>query len=171
LKRDFPFPWREPENSAPSYLMARNTESVVQASILTFLALYEVDAVPIDAGGRRQRGRMIGAAAAAGVDLKGVQNTKTGRAIPAGFADIEATLAPNGRALYIEVKAPRWLNSGGRQIKAAGKATDDQLAFLQSKFDRGAIVLVAWSCNEVWEYLSAELRANKEYLGKQRARA
>src|SRR6266404_8972799 len=95
----YPFPWKfEGYRYGDLYLMQQVTEEQVQKQILELLALYEVDAIPIDAGGRRQRGRMMGAAKAAGIDLAGVQNVKTGRAIPAGFADVEATLAPAGRS-------------------------------------------------------------------------
>jgi hypothetical protein len=133
--------------------MQQPTEDQVQRSILDLLAIYKVDAAPIDAGGKRARGRMMGAARDAGVDLAGVENTKTGRAIPAGFADLEATLAPDGRSLYIEVKAPAWLASNGHVARPAGKPSAEQLAFLKSKHDRGAIVLVAWSSLDVENHL------------------
>ena len=124
--------------------------------------MYRVDAVPIDAGGRRQRGRMMGAAKAAGVALGGIQNVKTGRAIPAGFADLEATLAPEGRSLYTEVKAPRWIDSNGGIIRPAGKPSAEQLEFLLSKYVRGAIVMVAWSAVRRGRLSSAAARAEQE---------
>jgi hypothetical protein len=139
-------------------------ESFVQAQILELLALYRVDAVPIDAGGRRQRGRMMGAAKAAGMNLRGIQNVKTGHAIPKGFADLEATLAPEGRSLYIEVKAPRWIDENGSVIRPAGKPSTEQLAFLLSKHARGAVVMVAWSAFEVDEFLLPLLERNKRAL-------
>lgn len=161
---DFPFPWTEPKLLPSLYLMQCLTESHVQTQIIELLEMYRVDAVPIDAGGRRQRGRMIGAAKAAGVNLGGIQNVKTGRAIPKGFADLEATLAPEGRSLYIEVKAPRWINGDGVMIRPAGKATAEQLEFLLSKHARGAVVMVAWSAFEVDEYLRPQMERNKKAL-------
>jgi len=160
----FPFPWKEPKRLPWLYLMQCLKESFVQAQILELLLMYRVDAVPIDAGGRRQRGRMMGAAKAAGVALGGIQNVKTGRAIPAGFADLEATLAPEGRSLYIEVKAPRWIDSNGGIIRPAGKPSAEQLEFLLSKYVRGAIVMVAWSAFDVDDYLRPQLERNKKAL-------
>jgi hypothetical protein len=139
-------------------------ESFVQAQIIELLEIYRVDAIPIDAGGRRQRGRMMGAAKAAGVNLCGIQNVKTGRAIPKGFADLEATLAPEGRSLYIEVKAPRWIDGTGSVIRPAGKPSDEQLEFLLSKHVRGALVMVAWSAFDVDAYLRPQMERNKRAL-------
>jgi hypothetical protein len=140
------------------------TESQVQAQILELLAAYRVDAVPIDAGGRRQRGRMMVAAKSWGLDIGRVINVKTGGAIPKGFADLEATLAPKGRSLYIEVKAPRWINADGSLVRQAGKPSDEQLAFLMSKHVRGALVMVAWSSMEVAAHLAEALLENKKAL-------
>lgn len=160
-KESWPFPWKfDGSRYGDLYLMNQVTEAQVQKDILAMLALYKVDAVPIDAGGRRQRGRMMGAAKAAGVNLAGVQNVKTGAAIPAGFADLEATLAPEGRSLYIEVKAPAWIDGKNKVIRRAGKASPEQLEFLLSKYERGAIVLVAWSSQDVEDYVP-ELDLNR----------
>lgn len=140
------------------------TEGQVQKDIVTLLDSYDVDAVPIDAGGRRQRGRMMGAAKTAGIDLRGIQNVKTGAAIPAGFADIEATLAPDGISLYIEVKAPRWVGADGKVARREGRPSEEQLAFLLAKHMRGAIVLVAWSAQEVQIHLGDRLEQNRRSL-------
>jgi hypothetical protein len=162
----WPFPWQFDRALYPDlYLMSRVSEGRVQTDIVDFLQLYKIDAVPIDAGGRRQRGRMMGAARAAGVDLAGVQNVKTGRAIPAGFADIEATLAPTGRALYIEVKAPAWIYPGTKKLlRSAGRPTNDQLEFLLSKYERGALVMVAWSAADVERWFGKYLQRNRSAL-------
>lgn len=165
MSEKYPFPWEfDRSRYREIYLFSCITEANVQADILELLQTYRVDGVPIDAGGRRQRGRMMGAAKAAGIDLAGVQNVKTGRAIPAGFADIEATLAPGGRSLYIEVKAPAWLNSKRKIARAAGRPSAEQLEFLLSKHRRGAIVLVAWSSKDVENYIRLELGINLRAL-------
>ena len=66
-KEYFPFPVLfERERYSELYLMSRVTEKQVQKDILAYLHSYNVDAVAIDAGGRRQRGRMMAAAHAAG---------------------------------------------------------------------------------------------------------
>jgi hypothetical protein len=165
MTESWPFLWKfDPARYGDLYLMQQVTEGQVQKEILALLALYGVDAVPIDAGGRRQRGRMMGAAKAAGVDLAGVQNVKTGAAIPAGFSDLEATLAPGGRSLYIEVKAPMWLGANNKILRRAGKPSDEQLEFLLSKHKRGAIAFVAWSDRDVENYIRAELDLNRRSL-------
>lgn len=146
------------------YLISCITETRVQADIVELLRSYRVDVVAIDAGGRRQRGRMMAAAKAAGVSLAGVQNAKTGAAIPKGFADLEATLAPLGRALYIEVKAPSWMDLGKRITRKAGEPSLEQLDFLMAKYQRGAIVLVAWSAQDIESYLLAELQTNRRAM-------
>src|ERR1700682_3544445 len=165
MSRTWPFPCTfERMNYRDLYLMSCITETQVQSAILELFQLFKVDGVPIDAGGRRQRGRMTGAAHAAGIDLAGVQNVKTGRAIPGGFADLEATLAPEGRALYIEVKAPQWIDELGRVIRVAGKASDAKLMFLLSKHERGALVMVAWSAGDVDRWFGKFLRQNQNAL-------
>ncbi|MBZ5700277.1 MAG: hypothetical protein LAN84_00360 [Acidobacteriia bacterium] len=162
MSEAYPFPWKfEGYKYSDFYLMRQITEAQVQADILAMLALFDVDAVPIDAGGRRQRGRMMGAARAAGVNLAGIQNVKTGAAIPAGFADLEATLAPDGRSLYIEVKAPAWIDEKKKIIRRAGQPSKEQLEFLVEKHRRGAIVLVAWSAKDVEDYVAAQLHLNR----------
>ena len=162
MSDSYPFPWEFLRaRYTDHYLMMKVTEAQVQKEILELLALYDVDAVPIDAGGRRQRGRMMGAAKAAGVELAGVQNVKTGAAIPAGFADLEATLAPSGRSLYIEVKAPAWIDAKKHIVRRAGEASAQQLEFLLAKHLRGAVVLVAWSARDVEACLAENLRVNR----------
>lgn len=164
LMPEFPFPWRYVGARYPDvYLMSCVTEAQVQSDILALMAAYRVDAVPIDAGGRRQRGRMIRAAADRGIDLRGVRATSGGE-IPSGFADLSGTLAPNGRSLYIEVKAPAWLDANRKVIRKAGQATPEQLEFLLEKHRRGALVLVAWSATDVELFCGNAIRANRGAL-------
>jgi hypothetical protein len=167
-----PFPWRfDRDRYSNLYLMRHVSEDQVQNDILHLLHTYQVDACPIDAGGRRQRGRFMGAARDAGVDLGGIQNVKTGRAIPSGFADLEATLAPNGRAVYIEVKAPLWINADEAVVRAAGVASIEQLEFLVSKYERGAFVMVAWSSQDVEKHAGHLLQENRNHLTGKSANA
>jgi hypothetical protein len=168
----YPFPWRFEGYRYPDlYLLSQVDEARVQADIVEMLHAYHVDAVPIDAGGRRQRGRMMAAARSAGIALGGIQNVKTGAAIPAGFADLEATLAPTGRALYIEVKAPAWLDAQKKIIRRAGQPSPEQIEFLLAKHHRGALCMVAWSSADVEQYLGAHLQANWQEMQSQRGGA
>jgi hypothetical protein len=161
----YPFPWKfEGYKYSDLYLMRQVSEAQVQADIVAFLAAFAVDAVPIDAGGRRQRGRMMGAAKKAGIDLAGISTVKTWYSIPAGFSDLEATLAPAGRSLYIEVKAPAWIDAKKKIIRRAGQPSIEQLDFLLAKHQRGACVLVAWSSKDVEDYVAAQLHLNRRAL-------
>jgi hypothetical protein len=165
VTESWPFSWKfEGYKYSDLYLMSQITEAQVQEDILSVLALYDVDAVPIDAGGRRQRGRMMGAAKKSGIDLAAISNAKTWYSIPAGFSDLEATLAPAGRSLYVEVKAPAWLDGKKKVIRRAGQPSKEQLEFLLSKHQRGACVLVAWSSQDVEDYVAAQLHLNRRSL-------
>lgn len=161
MTEPYPFPWKfEGYRYSDLYLMSQLTEAQVQKNILELMAAFDVDAVPIDAGGRRQRGRMMAAAKAADATAS-FKRLKLGAEIPPGFSDLEATLAPEGRSLYIEVKAPAWIDEKKKIIRRAGQPTLDQLQFLLSKHQRGALVLVAWSANDVENYLGPKLELNR----------
>jgi len=165
VKESYPFPWQfDPKRYRAHYLMSSLPEARVQADIVELLTRYRVDVMAIDAGGRRQRGRMMAAAAASGVDLGGIQHVKTGSAITKGFSDLEATLAPLGRALYIEVKAPAWIDGESKITRKAGEPSQEQLDFLLEKYRRGALVLVAWASADVENYLLSELEMNRRAL-------
>jgi len=156
----YPFPWKfEGYRYSDLYLMRQIDEAQVQREIVTLLEAFDIDAVPIDAGGRRARGRMMAAAKSAGIELGSIAHAKTGHAIPAGFSDLIATLAPSGRGIFIEVKAPAWIGTDKKIIRRAGAPSQEQLDFLLSKHDRGALVLVAWSSLDVEEYLGKEALA------------
>jgi hypothetical protein len=161
----YPFPWEfRRERYDELYLMSCVKESRVQADIISALKNYRVQGFPVDAGGRRARGVLIASASAAGVPFGALANVKTGGAIPKGFADLESTLAPDGRSLYIEVKAPMWCDVSMHVIRQAGFASQEQLDFLLEKHKRGAVVMIAWSAKEVVEFLGPLLVANRKAL-------
>ena len=162
----YPFPWRfDPRNYSELYLLSNVTEAQIQADIVKTLKSFRIDAMPIDAGGRRARGALMGAAKTAGLEIGSLASVKTGNAIPGGFADLEATLAPSGRSLYIEVKAPVCLTVNLSILRPAGKPTAEQLAFLLEKHNRGALVLVAWAVTDVVKFLGPRLAENRKALG------
>lgn len=160
-----PFPFKFDRDNYPAhYLASHVSEAQVQADILQLLHAYKVDAVAVDAGGRRARGRMMAIATAAGIEARSIGRVGLGGEIPAGFADLEATLAPNGRGFYIEVKAPAWTDARGRIQATAGAATEEQISFLFSKWRRGALVLVAWSIDDVMRYAGNALKENSRLM-------
>ena len=161
----YPFPHKfDRTNYSDFYLMHRMSETDVVKDIMHLLLSYRVDAAIIDAGGRRARGQLAAAAKTAGLDIGKLPHLKTGNGIPKGFADIEATLAPDGRSLYIEVKQPRCINQCGKVEHHEGEPSPDQLEFLREKHARGALVMVAWSADDVEHYLLAELQRNRRAM-------
>jgi hypothetical protein len=162
---NYPFPWQfKPKNYSDLYLMSCVPESQVQRDIVQLLKTYRIDAVEVDAGGRRARGRVAAMASSLGLETGRLAAARTGGEIPRGFSDLEATLAPSGRALYIEVKAPAWCDQGRRFLRSAGAPTEEQLEFLLAKHKRGAVVLVAWSAEDVRGFLGPLLVANRKAL-------
>jgi hypothetical protein len=158
----YPFPHKFVRgNYREYYLMQGMSENDVVRDIVALLQSYKVDAAIIDAGGRRARGRLMAAAKTAGLELGKLAQLKTGGGIPKGFADIEATLAPDGRSLYIEVKQPLCLSACGKVRLEAGEPSREQLEFLREKQLRGALVMVAWAADDVEHHLETELKRNR----------
>lgn len=158
----YPFPHKFVRASYPDfYLTHRLTEADVITDIMQLLESYGVDAAIIDAGGRRVQGRLATAAKSRGMDISKFPHLKSDNAITKNYADIEATLAPDGRALFIEVKQPRYINQCGKVERHEGEPSHEQLEFLRRKQTRGALVMVAWSADDVEHYLQAELRRNR----------
>lgn len=166
LAPSYPFPWKWDRTRYPdSYLVQRFSEETVQDAIIAELEFWRIDVIAIDAGMKRARGKMAQAAKRNGVDVSKILNFKGG-GLPAGFSDLHGTLAPEGTALYIEVKAPAWIDpdNSSRVICEAGKPTAEQLFFLDSKHSRGAISLVAWSVDDVMRALLGRADRNRAAL-------
>lgn len=163
------YPWKfDRSNYRNEYLVQQFSEEQVQNAILAELHFWRIDAVPIDAGMKRARGRILGAARRVGQNVSQIVNFKNG-GLPVGFSDLHGTLAPEGIALYIECKAPAWIDPHypARIIREAGKPTEEQLVFLDSKHSRGAIVLVAWSVSDVIRVLGDRMDKNRAAVGSQ----
>lgn len=127
------------------YLLSCISEADVQSAITDYLAAEGIPYAVVDAGAKRLRGRC---------------GSGGGGAAPSGFPDITGVL-PGGRALYIEVKAPQWrrLNNANRAVveRSAGEPSRDQLHFLDAMHEAGALVMVAWSVEEVIEEVQAAM--------------
>lgn len=163
----YPFPHEfDAKKYSEHYLLSHVPESGVQASILDLLWKFKVDAIPIDAGVEHVRGavynRLLRQTKLLPGEIMSILRGGIGSELPPGHSDLAATLAPEGRSLYIEVKAPAWINERGKIVRSAEKPTQEQLDFLLSKFKRGAIVMVAYSIDDVANYLDAQLRRNFE---------
>ena len=171
---DYPFPHKfDRSRYKPFYLMRHLSESEVQAEIVSQLRALNVDVIAIDAGGKKTRGLLMSRAKQWGGTFDPtLLSTKTDLK---GFPDLEATLAPDGRALYIEVKAPEWIeptmeigetafDRKYRTVRKAHKATPEQLDFLLAKHKRGAFVLVAWSVTDVFDHVGNYVERNSKVM-------
>jgi hypothetical protein len=164
IGHNFPYAFSRAEYTE-FYLLSRVTEAQVQGSIIEMLGTWRIDVVAIDAGLRRARGRMIAHALERGQDVRSVAALSMGVEIPAGYVDLNGTLAPDGKGFFIEVKAPAWIDPSTKKIiREAGKATEEQLAFLDSKDERGAIAMVAWSVDDVVKIMGNRLQLNLDSL-------
>lgn len=166
ISHSYPFPWKfDRTRYSNNYLVQQFSEQMVQDGILAELQFWGIDAIAIDAGMKRARGRMIQAAKSRGVDVTSIVNFKAG-GIPAGWPDLHATLSPDGVGLYIEVKPPAWIDPDdySKIIREAGTPTAEQLSFLDSKHKRGAIALVAWSVDDVMRALGDRADRNRAAL-------
>jgi len=161
---DYPFPHEfDAGKYSAYYLLSDVPESDVQAAILGLLRSFKVDAIAVDAGAKGLRRTLLARMRRAGFPMQAIAALLSGglgSEIPAGHSDIAGTLAPSGRSLYIEVKKPATIDGGGNVIERQGQPTQEQLDFLLSKYKRGAIVMIAYSIDDVSEFLADDLRRN-----------
>jgi hypothetical protein len=163
---NYPFLHKFDRTNYSMYYLARQlSEAQVQAEIVDQLRALWVDVIAIDAGGKKTRGMMLARAKDSGAAFNpALMSTKTDLK---GFPDLEATLAPEGRALYIEVKAPEWIEPDRtlyRSVRKAHKPTQEQLDFLYAKQQRGALVLVAWSVTDVFDHVGHYINRNSNAM-------
>jgi hypothetical protein len=163
----YPFPatW-DTSRYTRSFLMADQKEEEVQAAIVEQLATLGLELDHTDAGGKRARGQIQrllrrgghGEIASQAAAIKGAT------CLPSGFADLHGTLAPLGRAVYIEVKRPGLFDQAGRCLRKPELPRQDQLDFLSKKHRAGAIVGVAWSASDAIAILRPYLGAHCGHL-------
>ena len=138
----YPFPHTYVDRPDRAHqLLGRITEATIEKAILHMLACKNILAWPQDAGGKR----FHAIAGSASGHRGGIHS------LPQGWPDILALL-PGGRMMMIEVKRPPYM-SGKRRIPE-GKPTQIQLETLLKLHKQGALVLVAWSCQDVLEALN-----------------
>jgi hypothetical protein len=126
-----------------AYLLMGWSESKVQGEIVRHLKARFNPVRVIDSGAKQLRASSGGFSGGAGAAASGVP-------------DVTAVL-PGGRALWLEIKAPAWIEPGKakkyRQVRAAGKPSTEQLHFLDAAAAAGAVVGIAWHLNDVIEIL------------------
>lgn len=142
------------------YLRRGFSEANVQLVVLARLRQLGCWAHIVDAGAALLRGRAVGALRRAGASTAALVG-RTG--IAAGISDILG-IAPDGRPLFVEVKAPAWLAPSSltrrlTQRRAAGAPSEDQIAFLLEAERRGAVAGIAWAASDVDAILESARRA------------
>jgi hypothetical protein len=145
-----------------AYLYGRVSEKQVQSDIIQMLALrFRLTAYSIDSGGQGMRGAVYRSIIRSGVSVSLaraiVGNLDGIPPAPVGHPDLVTSLAPSGRAIYIEVKRPAGILPDGKIIQQAGSPSPEQLSFLDKKYREGCIVGVAWSANDVVEIIGIDL--------------
>lgn len=178
---DFPFPYRfDPARYPRALLFGGLDEARIQADIAEALRLLRITPDWVDSGAKAMRGkawgalmRLLGSLGIHGPKAEAmarpVLNSLGGvSAADKGRSDLSGVLAPNGRAWFIEVKAPPQLDPAtGNILKPAGKPSPEQIAYLLEKHQQGAIVGVAWSVDDALAILGdAAIRAHKEAVAK-----
>lgn len=174
---DYPFLHRfDHARYRRAYLFGCVDEARVQKDISEALRDLLISPDWVDSGAKALRGklwgslmRLLGSMGVTGPRAESmarpVLNSLGGvTAADKGRPDLSGVLAPNGRAWFIEVKAPAHLDpTSGNVLESAGKPSPEQLAFLLEKHRAGAIVGVAWSVEDALEILGIEnIKAHKE---------
>lgn len=129
------------------YLLSSGPENEFQKAVLELLVAEGILALVVDVGGKKLRGQAFRSLRAAGALVKGGP-----LAVLGGLTDIVGPLLWNGRALYLEIKAPAWWTPGCRKewrtVRSAGAPSEEQLAFMDTMHAAGALVGVAWSVDD-----------------------
>ena len=150
-----------------SYLMAGLSEDQVQTEILQELKRRGLVLTVTDAGRRKTRGQIGRKAAAMGLgrdavrELSGVQGTD---GLEAGYSDLSGNLAPVGRGVFLEVKAPGRFGPSGECLDRPGMPSPEQIDFLREKGRTGCIVGVVWSFQDALRILGPHLDAHAAFL-------
>lgn len=138
------------------YLLHGPDEATVQAQIIQALKPLRVVVWETDAGGKKTLGRLSRALHSMPI-LKRLIPAILAAArgfLPAGHSDLTGYM-PDGRAIFLEVKAPEKINTKGTQERPAGKPTPEQLSFLDPAAAAGCVVGVVWSPWDAVEIIRA----------------
>ena len=163
----FPFPhtW-DTARYARALQMGGQSEDEVQLEIIQEIGSLGMVLWHTDAGDKKARGRVQKLLRGAGhTDLaKDAAKVKGTSGLPAGFSDLHGALAPYGRAVYLEVKRPGLFDQVGKCLRKPGLPTPEQLEFLLSMHNLGAVVGVVWSLSDALAILRPHLGAHCGHL-------
>lgn len=131
-------------------------ETAVQLGVVATLEAAGVLAFPMDAGAAKLRGRAAAVLARSMVPECRAALHGLGGGAAAGLPDVLGVLRPSGRCVAVEVKRPELVERNGdgwRRLRAPGRVSADQAAWLASLERAGALVCVAWDEADVEELL------------------
>ena len=148
----------DPSRYRRAYLYGGQLESEVQSDVVDALTISKIDAEVIDAGAKTIRGKISRMCSSLGLPqptiMRIMNSIKSVGAAETGRADLSGCLAPNGRAFFLEIKAPAKLDPvTGKVLRSAGHASDEQIAYLDKKHAEGAIVGIAFGIDDAFEIL------------------
>jgi hypothetical protein len=152
-------------------LLGGPSEAEIQSGIVEALKISRIDVEIVDSGSNKLRlafGRVlhsVGLPVEMVTRILGLIRNVAPSSDP-GRTDLSGVLAPDGRGFFIEVKAPAKIDPvSGNVVRTAGKATPDQLTYMDRKHAHGAIVGVAWSIDDAFEIIgSSNLLAHQQAL-------
>jgi len=131
------------------------SEEMIEKTILESLRVRGIMAQKIDAGGKAMRGKLIQVLRRYGIrpDIANAIAAQVFGSAPRGWLDITGVL-PGGRAMFVEVKQPEWLevsDKTGRLIqkRPAGAPEPAQLDFMERMHRQGALVGCAWDAGDL----------------------
>ena len=160
VERPFLSTWSR-DRYTPLYLAWGPSEETVQTDIMGALQTLRIRAWVTDAGAKGVRGRLSSLLRSLPVPpkLHALILSAVHAVLPVGHPDI-AGFMPDGRALYLEVKAPEQVDpKTGKSLRPAGKPSAHQLAFLDGADSAGCVVGIVWSNKDAIEIIKAATRA------------
>lgn len=157
--------WDRSRYPAPARFQIPRDERDVQLGVVATLKAAGVLAFPVDAGFAKLRGRAAAVLARSLAPESKAALHGLGGGAAAGLPDVLGVLRPSGRCVAVEVKRPELIERAGngwRRLRAPGRISADQAAWLTSLERVGALVCVAWDERDVEEMLGLAGRLDAE---------
>lgn len=151
--------WDRSRYPAPARFQIPRDERDVQLGVVATLEAAGVLTFPVDAGFAKLRGRAAAVLARSMAPESKAALHGLGGGAAAGLPDVLGVLRPSGRCVAVEVKRPELIERAGdgwRRLRAPGRLSAEQAAWLTSLERAGALVCVAWDESDVERLLDGE---------------